>query len=218
MSLSFSPATRTDETTFSFYLIFSRWETYKPVSFQSWKNSEFGNKVQPRCVTIDRNPPYKACELVDVKANATSMLHPSVSPKANCTLLLLTDLGRPQWVTVDCNQPLFYDVVCFNRSSENLLQNFKQEGKGMCPDKAIIFNKECILLTWFNGPMAKQKGTHPKFNTQFKEMIPVKISALKDFYFLIEATNVDKLTLLFEEPVTKPVNTYLQAVHFEILC
>ncbi len=108
----------------------------KSVSFQSWKNNQFGKTNIYEYKRYNYNNidwsncrpqvdwlrcPYDDASLVtlypfsralpDIKIDSQRTIHPSVDT-ANCVLLSVANPAYPEWLAVPCDQKILTEVIC----------------------------------------------------------------------------------------------------------
>ena len=154
---------------------------------------------------------YKDCKLIEnerklnkFKMTTTKKLNPSVTRKQACTMLLLTNLIFPQWVSVDCTEPLLSHVVCFTKQNNSLYSISQPQTYGaICDDLTIKNLSKCFHFLWYDGNV--MTNTRTKDACKFYKMYLSQMNNFETFNFLFESTAEEKFPLLFRHPV----NPYL---------
>ncbi len=54
--------------------------------------------------------------LTNIKEHSRKHLYPTLSQKRGCTLMLLTNLAQPHWVSIDCTEKLIYNALCVDET------------------------------------------------------------------------------------------------------
>ena len=66
-----------------------------------------------------------------------------------CTIMLLSNLARPEWVSVSCHQKIIGDVLCFTRSNLNFPTNMTVEAHLVVFESPFVFiNGKCYSFFW----------------------------------------------------------------------
>ena len=90
------------------------------------------------CKTEERNE-----HLIKAKLGATEVLQPAIE-KGHCTMLLLSNLVQPQWISIDCQERLINHVVCLNNSNKSKFHDsFASLKAKVCQRSQIIFKEMC---------------------------------------------------------------------------
>ena len=61
--------------------------------------------------------------------------------KEQCTLMLLTNLAEPKWVSIKCNDRIIEDIMCMIPRNRNITTNISLEAD------LVIFKNPCVLIT-----------------------------------------------------------------------
>ena len=51
----------------------------------------------------------------DVKTSAITMLHGTCMIDRKCTLVLISNLAEPDWLSIHCNVKLLQNIICIKR-------------------------------------------------------------------------------------------------------
>ena len=57
--------------------------------------------------------------LIQVKIKSLRTLNPVKKTNYGCTILFLSNLAYPQWLSTNCNETILNHVVCFKRFKDN---------------------------------------------------------------------------------------------------
>ncbi len=105
---------------------------------------------------------------------------------ALCGLMRITNLARPEWLTVSCVVPLLQDILCAIKPSNHSFDS-TQLTETACGQSYIAQGNSCILIVWNNGTIAL---THICFATRMKY---VSYENVSDISFLKEAVPLSPL-------------------------
>ena len=100
------------------------------MSFQGWTNYNYG---QSRIHSYEERVSlsYKRYILLKnrnglerVKNYSTTTIYPILN---HCTLLLLSNLAYPQWVSVDCYKPILHHIICLVNETRGTLRHKEEK-------------------------------------------------------------------------------------------
>ena len=102
-----------------------------------------------------------------------------------CTLMLLTNLAEPEWISIDCHQKIIGDIMCMIPRNINVTMSNSLEAD------LIIFNKLCIFI--FGKCYLFSWGflTDPKRYMSINTKIKMSKSTLSAMEYLITASNTE---------------------------
>ena len=92
---------------------------------------------------------YSICPLEDRAIHLITKTINTVSNKKNkqCTLLLLLNLAKPEWIPVGCHDKLVKDVVCFSKTEHSNQDRVLNTVKTViCNRTSILYKGECFLF------------------------------------------------------------------------
>ena len=176
------------------------WEAQNPVSFQSWTNYNYGQ----RNITSFEERVYVSYndyillkdsnDIERVKYYSTSTIYPLLD---HCTLLLVSNLAYPQWVSVDCYKPILHHIICALKETGGALRN-KEENPDIlsCSNMTVKHNNTCYKFKWFNNTTESNQSFYEK--CKIHKMTPVSITNLHNFNFILEATSIVSFKVLSE--------------------
>ena len=137
-------------------------------------------------------------ELFQFKPEKRFQLYPSLKRGKECTMLLVTNLAYPQWVSVSCDQRILRHVVCVKEINEgNVSAKREIPLKMTCPNATLLRNKTCYRLVWFNNTIHEIVSNNIvshvcKICSGYK--MTIKNNAI--FKFLFTAIESEQLVLL----------------------
>ena len=118
----------------------------------------------------------------------------SDSARAKCTLLLILNLAKPEWIPVGCNDILVNHVVCFRRR-ENICTNHSDTNISyICQRTSILYKGWCYLF--FPG----------KSKVSFLVSIISTCRNLNLIDVLEDDTSLDMYSILYEAISFKNIN------------
>ena len=189
-----------------------RWESRQPISYQCWTNKNYGlNNVEKYQKIIGCEFPGVSilsgtvCDLPQVqnklnklKANTKKMLFPSISGVTQCTMIILSNLAYPQWISVKCSEAVLPNVICFrsdNLTRKNFLSpNIKKE----CGDLHTTIHDMCYKFVWFNGTYMTIHMIEHECKMNRMDLSSVQHGHM--FNFLFEASAQEELSVLSKSP------------------
>ncbi len=195
-------------TLFSVYIQVMQWDNMAnyssnvSVTYQGWANTNYGKDSTVSYQIYSKEYYENNALLNQIKENTTKRLMPNLYRK--CTILLVSNLAEPQWVSVSCTQSLLPNVVCSLRAPGERF--FPGKLYNMCPYPMVStiweVNRKplCLIFVWF---VLQEKHVKRKklkdictagFPSQIKKFKPVftEISEFQhDVIRLIYPTNVN---------------------------
>ena len=146
-----------------------QWQDGDPLAFQLWSNRHYNhpNNVSYRVRRYPRDIKesisyfyghsafkyYISPNLADVKLLQSQVLHPMLVK--DCTLMLLSNLIEPSWITVDCQKPILTNILCaFNKTknASNRLWSFHDIWLDKeCHLDSLRLNGTCLNFLWYNN-------------------------------------------------------------------
>ena len=116
-----------------------------------------------------------------VKLSAQREIHPIRDN--HCTLMLLSNLAEPYWVSVSCNKKILGDVMCVTderKVHKDITKNQATQITKIYYKACVIIKGKCHVFSWISKAEAKHvKG----------QIIPVFTN--KKYYTLFDAVSVD---------------------------
>ena len=178
-----------------------QWDNLDPVSHQPWKNlNDHKNKfIQKYTISF----PYqclnhkfshtvqfwKLCPWVKKgvdshvinKYKYANKIY--VQIRRQCTLMLLTNLAEPEWVSINCHQKIIGDIMCMVPKDVNLINNISLNSDLIVFKYPCLFMLgKCYLFSW-----GFLNYTTVSRNTELK----ISKSTLVAMESLVTATNTD---------------------------
>ena len=148
-------------------------------------------------------------------SNAKAYLQPMSSHK--CTLLLISNMAYPEWISIHCDKPILNTFVCVktynNTHAESHSKN--QMIPGYCKRHTFRIENICFLLTWFDATdmtvfsninKCKQKG-------MFLYQVDT-LDAFKKFNFIYTAYSFVLFSILSIRNQTSDIGTKFQYKKF----
>ena len=127
------------------------------------------------------------------KHRVLSQLYPLRSKQFNCTLLLATNLAYPEWININCDDPILSHTVCFFRNGSIDTPNIDINPlKESCIKTAFLKNGMCYLFVWFY----KQNISRLFSACSRNRMITHSIKDITTFNFLFDAYKQKSIVIL----------------------
>ena len=133
--------------------------------------------------------------LMMIKENTTNHLYPVVTASKQCTVLLLSNLAYPQWISIDCDQLRLNHVVCFMEDVKNNTKIIEvSPSLSACPNLTVINKNSCYLFVWFSGQTA---DTNQLLHICYRNhMMPMNVKQIKYLKFIYEVINQKGFNIL----------------------
>ena len=190
-----------------------------PVSYQSWTNDNFHqirNDIE-QLIVRGENPlmymrpgrsysvfrqkciigsfffPYNR-HIADLHQLSVAKMQPFYQKRTEaCSVVLLSDLGNPQWIVLNCNKPALSDIACvFDKKDKNLQDNVRLQ-REICSHQ--IFHKEsCFDLVSFENTSSLQNPSQSSMSI-FKLLIRAVGDNLRGFLD-INPKNISQISMV----------------------
>ncbi len=149
------------------------WQDGHFLSFQLWKNYNFGKAEIEAYRThfclgfhapcISNIVTVHKSHLLTLKDTSQRVLYPQ-REKSSCVVMLLINLAKPEWITVDCEQSLSAHVVCVvpqagNKTFvvKNFIQNKYNQTKKLFVSPCLLLQTQCFLFSWVTDKICHNK-------------------------------------------------------------
>ncbi len=126
------------------------WESGAPAAYGAFKNRNYGGQDG-----FSHKRKCSAClDLSQEKLKHLHTMSPDLSGNRTCTMLMLTNLAQPEWVSISCEDELLSHVLCHQKvSSSNSTSNHTnvhQANKPDCFTGHILVGQSCFSICWKN--------------------------------------------------------------------
>ena len=64
-------------------------------------------------------------------------------------MLLISNLATPEWISIDCDEPLLDNIICVNETFDNTLTTTRSTS--IYPVNAFLHNMFCFKFKWFKN-------------------------------------------------------------------
>ncbi len=150
-----------------------------------------------RCIYPFSSPncymPENTTKLNLLKNRTRTTLQPNLQESHRCTILLLTSLSQPQWVSINCNETLLSTVACFKSKFFKIsVQPTFQPGNKSCEFLSFFVDGKCIQMFW----LAHHNTTLSCPTTRLKQLRYDGSYFSKLWHNAISATNIKILTFV----------------------
>ncbi len=116
-------------------------------------------------------------DLTDLKNISFQTVQPRTKRSHACTLMLLTNLAEPEWVSIRCDEKLLQVFVCAKRefghnAKTQVLHKTPAVGH-VCPSAEVRIHGRCVLLIWYSlsaHETFQKLDTHSEVNVVRKEL------------------------------------------------
>ncbi len=181
-----------------------RWISGNPLSFQLWKNYNFLGTMFTKYLSETHKTNGSTYECLGCATNMTASHIPvemfsqtTLSPGADrtdlCTAVVGWNLGRFEWLSVDCNKPLADHVICTLETKYSQNISVKEIAQ-VCPISSVKLHTTCFLFPWITVQQNQNKPLCPKGS-----WLPRIDNMTKIINVVVNATNVILSPVLFPE-------------------
>ena len=161
------------------------WINGDPVAFQLWKNSNYKNKLQIYYRIHYRSNYMKSMYDTYGPINTTKIsdrmqytIYPEISNYTKCAAMLLNNLVNPEWITIDCDEPVTSDIMC--HFPRKIKQQFNMTVEKMVSNSACVHkNETCFIFHWRNID-----------NSDNKKISMMSLNHINIFQYLFDAISV----------------------------
>ena len=135
---------------------------------------------------------------------ATKVMHPHLEYK--CTLMILKNLLKPEWITVPCYDELVGDIMCMVKRKTDTQNKILMHFESIIYEKfCILIQKKCYTFTWMPAMNAFQinkgnlaetsniKKYKPIFNAVTEQVPPILD---KSFKYIIKYRVISNIFLM----------------------
>ena len=155
--------------------------------------------------------PKKTGKINIIKKHAVEYLQPM--PSQDCSLLMLSNLAYPEWISINCNEAILTHIVCVKDIIKTLDENDDVSitaTKKYCGRSAFLHNGSCYLFTWFDG----FTRTFSDLNDMCRDMNMINYNlqntaVFKRFTFIFTAFNVPSFTILSKSAIDNFITLYV---------
>ncbi len=169
------------------------WNREAPVSFQSFHNLKYGSSRWDvfDCFHVYCYDPkgskqcYERCShLSKIKADILYKIQPVFTQFQLCTLLLVSNLVQPEWISINCAEQVLKEVVCVSNEA-HFVENIYLEGPpDVCGVGFVRFHGKCYCFAWNKSSECGQK------------------TKIKNKSKLMSLNNITNLTVVMQEAIT----------------
>ncbi len=157
----------------------AKWIDGAPLGYQQFENYHFHHNYLANLTLLHRLT-TRTVNLTSLKGGCVVSMYPHSSQKDTCTVMLMSNLLEPEWVTVHCYDKLLADVYC-SVQNPNSPNTTEQPDNSFC--SKLTVSKKCFEITWINTTMAA-------YCRQAKNLVALATSAnLIDFQHILSVTD-----------------------------
>ncbi len=154
------------------------------------------------------------CDISSLKNNLTTILQPHTTHGDFCTLMIVTNLAGPEWVSIPCREKLLCDVMCVIQSAVSAATRVTAKNNtlwtSMCSKVQVLRDGKCYLLLWYQNVMPshmRKDGLQNFAGSIFQTFQYLFDSVESDFPDMIQR-NPDDCTLVNVMKYTRHLSTF----------
>ena len=159
---------------------------------------------------IDRYP-KKTGKINIIKKHAFEYLQPM--PSQDCTILMVSNLAYPEWISINCNEAILSHIVCVKDIIKTLDKNEDASITATtkyCVRSAFLHNDSCYIFTWFDG----FTSIFPDLNEICRDLSMMNynlqsIAMFKKLTFIFTAFSVPSFTILSGSAIENFITFYV---------
>ena len=103
--------------------------------------------------------------------------------------MLITNLAKPEWITINCDEKLTTDVMCYLEEVKNLTTTIDLPTSVVFKANCIIKNDKCFVFHWINRNYLKIQDDKSIKN----------LSDIESFKFLFDAVSATIAPILYSD-------------------
>ena len=157
------------------------------MAFQLWKNLNYNNPLpiyyRIQCRSYDMKSLYDTYGPINTTNISNRMqytMYPEISNYTKCAAMLLNNLVNPEWITINCDEPIRSDIMCHFPRKIKPQFNMTAEKKYMYNTACVHINRTCFIFHW---------GEINNNDKKKISMIPINhISIFKDLFDAISVS------------------------------
>ena len=140
-----------------------------------------------------------------------NLLQPVVTGNKNCTLLYLSNLAQPYWISINCNDKLINHVICFSKRQNGSLES-KMTGdlSQVCERSAILFNGSCFYFHQYDFILYNEL---PKYVFENFKILCDTSKAKQLFAVILEAITLKEISFSLINKTQKKIKFYHRQRH-----
>ena len=132
-------------------------------------------------------------ELYKIKEKANQLLN-SIQIYNQCTILLLSNLAYPQWISVECDHKAIGHVICATHLQKQNASTITISLGLSCPSSAMTKDGRCYKFVWFDGSVRIYTSVSQIcISNQMNIKLISQVDSLK---FLFETLDQENLVIL----------------------
>ncbi len=153
--------------------------------------------------------------IANAKYKAQREVHPLKLKSQMCSLMLLSNLAQPEWMSIPCNEKILLDVICTHKRPTNTVGNSDMnlgriQDENECLQGEILKGRMCYRFMWYTRH--NHKGNSIEEQCEERKMKPVIADSKNEFGFLFDAItspvlSPDGTTNIFIKMFPKSFNT-----------
>ncbi len=141
--------------------------------------------------------------LTSFKKHWLNTTQPIIGPTHQCTMLLLSNLDKPQWLSVNCFEALIPSVACVIKEKGEGQQHGttmavqRSTDEEHCGKESVLFNQMCFLFLWIENLRQHSLNLDEMCRLE-KQALSHTESNIQVFKYMFDAIKVDQLMLVWQ--------------------
>ena len=75
-------------------------------------------------------------------------IYPEISKYPKCTAMILNNLVNPEWITIDCDEPVTSDIMCHFPRKIKKQFNWTTDSMEIYNSSCVYKNGTCFVFLW----------------------------------------------------------------------
>ena len=163
-----------------------KWINGDPVAFQLWKKFNYKNplhiyyRLHYRSHDMNRlYGTYGPINTTKIFDRMQYTIYPEISNYSKCAAMLLNNLAHPEWITIDCDEPVTSDIMCHFQRKIKPQFNMTAKRMDIYNSICIYRNGTCFIFLWGHID-----------NNDNKKISTMSLNHINSFQYLFDAISV----------------------------
>ncbi len=127
-----------------------KWVDGSALSYQEFDNYHFAEKYSAKTI-LHYSRTVGTRILSAVEGEAVKVLHPKLVAHDMCTIILMSNLALPEWMSIKCHSELFGNIYCsVLRIQHGTININETHTETFCGGFSFHQSKKCFLISWVN--------------------------------------------------------------------
>ena len=141
--------------------------------------------------------------LTSFKKHKSNISEPVIGPTHQCTMLLMSNLDKPEWVSVNCFEALTPSVAYTVKEKGDEQQHGatmavqRSINEEHCGKESVSFNQMCFFFLWIGNLRQHSLNLNEMCRSE-KHTLSHTETNIQDFKYMFNTVKVDQLILVWQ--------------------